>query len=88
MAKALLIAQKTIEKREALIEAQKPLVKFAEAVTACDDCILIRDLAKLAAQNGCAIGQNRLFEWLRRKGYLFKHENRPVQRYVMAPRSA
>ena len=82
MAKALLVAQKTIEKKDALLEEQKPLVQFAEAVTACGDGVLIRDLAKLATQNGCPIGQNRLFGWLREKGFLFKHENRPVQRYV------
>ena len=51
-------------------------------VTACDDSILIRDLAKLITQNGINIGQNRLFYWLRLNGYLFKRETRPIQKWV------
>jgi hypothetical protein len=31
---------------------------------------LVGELAKVLAQNGINIGQNRLFEWLRRNGYL------------------
>lgn len=82
MAKALLVAQKTIAQKEALIEAQKPKVMFAEAVTACEDSILIRDLAKLITQNGVKIGQGRLFYWLRLHGYIFQHETRPIQKWV------
>jgi len=52
MAKALMIAHKTIELKDQLLEAQKPMVKFAKAVVGCDDSILIRDLAKLITQNG------------------------------------
>ena len=82
MAKALLVAQKTIAQKEALIEAQKPKVMFAEAVTACEDSILIRDLAKLITQNGVKIGQGRLFYWLRLHGYIFQRETRPIQKWV------
>ena len=41
------------------------------------------DLAKLLKQNGINIGQNRLFEWLRQKGYLIKggsSKNMPTQK--------
>ena len=82
MAKALLVAQKTISQKEALIEQQMPKVMFAEAVTSCDDSILIRDLAKLITQNGVKIGQGRLFYWLRLHGYLFQRETRPIQKWV------
>lgn len=89
MARALLVAKDTIEKKdeiiaqkEALIEAQKPKVMFAEAVTACEDSILIRDLAKLITQNGVKIGQGRLFYWLRLHGYIFQRETRPIQKWV------
>jgi len=82
LAKALLIAQRTIEMKNSLLEAQAPKVLFAEAVTAQDDSILIRDLAKLITQNGVAIGQSRLFYWLRLHGYLFQKETRPIQKWV------
>ena len=82
MARALLIAQKTIEMKNNLLEAQKPKVMFAEAVTSCDDSILIRDLAKLITQNGVNIGQGRLFYWLRLNGYMFQRETRPIQKWV------
>jgi len=82
LARALLIAQKTIEMKNDLLEAQKSKVMFAEAVTAQDDSILIRDLAKLITQNGVAIGQSRLFYWLRMHGYLFQRETRPIQKWV------
>ena len=47
MARALMIAQRTIEQKDALLEMQKPKVRFAEAVTGSDGSILIGELAKL-----------------------------------------
>jgi len=84
MARALLIAQKTIEMKNSLLEEQKPLVKFAEAVTGCDDAILVRQLAKLITQNGYEIGERRLFVWLKANGYLFKKDgdHSPRQKWV------
>ena len=82
LCKALNIMKRTIEQKDELIESQNPKVLFADAVTACDDSILIRDLAKLITQNGINIGQNRLFCWLRLNGYLFKRETRPIQKWV------
>lgn len=37
------------------------------------------DFAKLLCQNGVAIGQKRLFAWLRQNGYLTS-DNKPTQR--------
>lgn len=82
MARALMIAQKTIAQKDDLLEAQRPKVRFADSVVSADDSILIRDLAKLLTQNGYVIGQNRLFDFLRKQGYIFKNETRPMQRYV------
>lgn len=68
---------------EQMIEAQKPKVIFAEAVSTSKDGILVGMLAKLLHQNGVKIGQNRLFQWLRDKGYLMKRgvdKNMPTQR--------
>lgn len=67
----------------AKIEQDKPKVAFADAVSASDTDILIRDLAKLLRQNDCKVGEKRLFERLRNEGYLIKakpDKNRPTQR--------
>ena len=82
MARALMIAHRTIEQKDALLEMQKPKVRFAEAVTGSDDSILIGELAKLIMQNGYEIGRTRLFDWLRRNGYLFKNSTEPIQKWV------
>lgn len=82
LSRALLIAHKTIELKSRLLDQQKPKVQFADAVTSCEDSILIRDLAKLITQNGVEIGQGRLFYWLRLHGYLFQRETRPIQKWV------
>ena len=82
LCKAVEILRRTLEQREELIEEQRPKVEFAEAMTSAPGSILIRDLAKQLTQNGVPIGQKRLFAWLRRKGYLFQRETRPIQRWV------
>ena len=83
MAKALLIAQKQINERNAQIERMKPKEIFADAVTASHTSILIGELAKLLKQNGVETGQRRLFTWMRDNGYLIKggsSSNMPTQK--------
>ena len=84
MARALLMADQKVHKLEAQIEADKPKVLFADAVSASHTSILVGDLAKLISQNGYKIGGNRLFVWLRENGYLIKRKgsdwNMPTQR--------
>lgn len=84
LALAVLEAQKTIEAQNQAIERMKPKVIFADAVKASDSSILIGDLAKLLRQNGVDIGQKRLFDWMREKGYLIKRKgsdwNMPTQK--------
>lgn len=71
---------------EQQLKAAEPKVIFADAVSASDTTILIGDLAKLIKQNGHAIGQKRLFQWLRENGFLIKRQgadyNSPTQ-YAM-----
>lgn len=71
-------------KTRALVEAQRPKVLFADAVSTSDTDILVGDLAKLLNQNGYAVGQNRLFEQLRNEGFLISRKgnsyNMPTQR--------
>lgn len=84
MARALRIADNKIHKLEAQVEADKPKVLFANAVSASQTSILIGDFAKLLRQNGLEIGQNRLFIWLRENGFLINRKgdswNMPTQR--------
>lgn len=92
LSKALMVAQKKIDEknqliaiRDSRIQEMRPKEIFADAVSASHTSILIGDLAKLICQNGFQIGQKRLFEWLRKNGYLIKYgssRNMPQQRYV------
>lgn len=85
MARAVLLAQDTIERQKAQIEELKPKALFADAVAASDGTCLIGAFAKILQQNGINIGQNRLFAWMRENGYLGKsgsNHNIPTQRYV------
>lgn len=65
-------------------EEMKPLATYAESISEAGDDILIGELAKLLKQNGYDTGQNRLFEQLRREGYLQSRQgdmyNMPSQR--------
>ena len=84
MARALLLADKKVHQLEAQIEADRPKVLFADAVSASHSSILVGDLAKLISQNDFKIGANRLFAWLRENGYLIKRKgsdwNMPTQK--------
>jgi phage antirepressor YoqD-like protein len=85
MAKALLIADSTIKKQAKQLQDQAPKVLFADAVATSERSILIGELAKIMHQNGVSIGQNRLFEELRRTGYLGnkgEYYNTPTQRAI------
>lgn len=68
---------------ERKIEADRPKVTFANAVNVSKDGMLLGMLAKLLHQNGVDIGQKRLFQWMRDKGYLMKNgtdKNMPTQK--------
>lgn len=84
MARALLMADKKVHRLEAQIEADKPKVLFADAVSASKSSCLIGELAKILKQNGIDIGQNKLFQWLRSNGYLISRRgeswNQPTQK--------
>ena len=90
LAQALLVAQRKLTERtqqletvNAKLEEAKPKIVFADAVSASKTSIMIGDLAKIIRQNGVEIGQKRLFDWLRKNGYIMKNgtsKNLPTQR--------
>lgn len=90
MARAVLVARKTIERKNQQIASQQsrivelePKARFADAVAASDGTCLVGELAKMLRQNGMDIGQNRLFRLLQADGYLGKsgsNRNVPTQR--------
>lgn len=90
MSRALQMADKKLHElsMSVLLPEEKaaedaPKVLFADSVATSDQSILIGELAKLMRQNGLEIGQNRLFERLRREGFLCstgERRNLPTQR--------
>lgn len=84
LAQNLKAEQEKNRQLSAKVEQDHPKVLFADSVSAASNSILIGELAKLIKQNGPDIGQNRLFEWLRQKGYLISRQgtdyNMPTQR--------
>ena len=65
------------------IKALMPGATFAKAVETSEHSILVGELARIIKQNGVEIDQNRLFAWLRDKGYLCKKGemyNQPTQK--------
>ena len=81
--KRMFVEQKNKE-LELKIEQDKPKTIFADAVSVSSASILIGELAKILKQNGVEMGQNRLFEWMRKNGYLISRKgtdyNMPMQK--------
>lgn len=87
MAQALIAAHEELEHKDRQIAELTPKGIFADAVSASKKSILVGELAKLLCQNGVQIGQDRLFVWMRERGYLIKDPKRsdynmPTQRAV------
>ena len=84
MARAVLVANSTIEKRNErirqleadnaekakAIEEAQPSIVFTQAVSGSVSSCLVGELAKLIDQNGYPMGEKRLFRWLRDNEYL------------------
>jgi prophage antirepressor-like protein len=73
--------QKRIE-AEAINERNKPLVTFAERCLTTKESILVRELAKLATDEGYIIGEKKLYKKLREWGLVLKYNTEPSQ-YAM-----
>lgn len=79
LAKALLVAQRQIEQRNAQIAEMKPKAEFFDAVADSKTAISMNEVAKVLGIKG--YGRNNLFEFLRNIGILDRF-NVPYQRYV------
>ena len=83
MARALIMANNNIIELKDTIQLLEPKAKFADAVSGSPTSIPVGDLAKMMKQNGIDIGQNKLFAWLRKNGWLMNTKdswNMPTQR--------
>ena len=79
MAKALLVAQRQIEQRNAQIAEMQPKADFFDAVADSKSAFSMNEVAKVLDYKG--IGRNKLFEFLREQNILDRY-NVPYQRYV------
>lgn len=93
LANALMVAQRKIAERSKQLEAANekikadaPKVLFAETVQKAEGDILVRQLARLMNQRGYDVGERRLYEILRRDGWVIKanakDQNAPTQKSV------
>ncbi len=67
---------------ETQLEEQKQKVRFADAVSASEDSILVSDMAIILKQSGVDIGETRFYAWLRGNGYVYRQpcgQNLPSQ---------
>lgn len=81
--RAMDFQQQKIVQLEAKVKADEKKVFLAEAIQVSENAILVKDLATVLCQKGLDIGQNRLFEMLREKGYLLSSQaywNKPSQK--------
>lgn len=85
MARALMIAQETLKRKEqrlleaeAKIKENAPKVEFYNAVTGSEDTI---DMRTVATVLNMGIGRNKIFEVLRDK-HVLDRKNMPYQKYI------
>ena len=82
LAKALDIMQRTLEEKDKLLEEQRPMADLGRRVTGSTENIMVGEMAKILYENGIDIGRQRLFNWLRENGYIFKQTREPMQKWV------
>ena len=76
---ALYMLAEQVDENEQLkqqIENDREKVVLANAITTSDEGLLIEAAAKYMRQNGVNIGRDRLFKWLRGRGYLVNRKGR------------
>lgn len=81
MARALIIAQRTIERKNRQIEDRderirelEPKARALDDFTDVPDALLVRDAAKLLSNAGTPIGEKGLRDWLADHGWIYRHD--------------
>lgn len=74
--------QRKINQQQKQLEEQKPLVTFAETCLKSKDNILVRQLAKIARDEGMDMGEKRLYNKLRDWGLIMKNSTEPYQHAI------
>ncbi len=93
MAKALMISQKTIEEKDALLAQKEKQVqylsyeveskdRYLNQIAQSKNTILVRELAKVISKENFIIGERRLWDKLRSWGLILKGKTEPSQRAV------
>jgi len=84
--RAMEIQQSKILQLESKIERDEPYTTFGKVVATSDASINIGAFAKLLYdKHGIKMGRNKLFAWLRERGYLMRsgrEKNQPKQQYI------
>lgn len=82
MARAVLVAQKTIERKNQQLQAKdaqikmlEPKAKALDDFTNIPDALLVRDAAKLLSNSGTLIGEHELRQWLVDNGWIYRQPN-------------
>lgn len=80
LAKAVLIAQKTIDLKNQQLRAKdaqimqlEPKAKALDAFTGVEDRLLVRDAAKVLSNAGTPIGEKQLREWMAANDWIYRH---------------
>lgn len=63
----------------AKIEEDKPLVTFSNTILKSSDNILVRELSKVAYEQGMNIGEKKLYKKLREWNYIMQNSTEPYQ---------
>lgn len=90
MAKALMVAQKTIDSKSQMLKAKEQELlktkedlesknKFINQLAISENSLLVREVAKIASKNDISIGEKRLWNKLRDWGIIFKTSTEPKQ---------
>lgn len=79
LARAVLVAQKTIERKNQQLRAKdaqimelEPKAKALDAFTNVEDKLLVRDAAKILSNSGTPIREKQLREWMAANDWLYK----------------
>lgn len=93
MAKALMISQRTIEEKDALLAQKEKQVqylsyeveskdRYLNQIAQSKNTILVRELAKVISKENFIIGERRLWDKLRSWGLILKGKTEPSQRSI------